>query len=497
MANPAKWTAETPNLYTTVLTLGGEQQPEIISAKTGFRKIEIKGRVFTINGVPVKLKGANRHENWPDTGHTVSEELMIRDIEVLKQGNCNHVRTCHYSDDPRWYELCDEMGIWLVAEANVESYGYNRRFDNEPRMKAAIVDRNVANVENFKNHPSVIIWSLGNECGERGSNFIAALEAIKAIDPARPTHYERFGIAPGNPADLDSQMYTHPSEVARIATNAAYTKPFYLCEYAHAMFNSMGSIGDYNDVFDKYPSILGGAIWEWQDQGIWNRRDPRRQYIAYGGGFGEVPNDRYFIYKGVVFSDRSPKPHYPEMKRAYQWISIKADDLTAGKVKIQNRYAFISLEGFNGGWTLTEDGTVMQQGKLEKLNLAPGAEQIITVPFKPFKSKPGASYHLRISFTLANDESWAKKGHKIAAAQFEMPVKVAAPAIVEDKLPTLKLNNAQNVITVAGKGFSVAFDKASGTISQLMRDEKNFLVADGGPRLHLWRAAHRNDDNLG
>ena len=260
VANPAKWTAETPVLYTTILALDSEEREEILSAKTGFRKIEIKDRVFTVNGVPVKLKGANRHENWPDTGHTVSEELMIRDLEVLKQGNCNHVRTCHYSDDPRWYELCDEWGIYLVAEANVESHGLDGRFDNEPRMKAAIIDRNVANVENFKNHPAVVIWSLGNECGGRGSNFIAALNAIKAIDSSRPTHYERFGIGDGNPADLDSQMYTHPNSLPGIANDPKLTKPFYLCEYAHAMFNSMGSIGDYNDMFDKYPSLMGGAI---------------------------------------------------------------------------------------------------------------------------------------------------------------------------------------------------------------------------------------------
>jgi beta-galactosidase len=500
---PAKWTAETPNLYTITMTVGEKGESgvvydrvasEFLSARVGFRKIEIKDRVFTVNGVPVKLKGANRHENWPDTGHTVSEELMIRDLEVLKQGNCNHVRTCHYSDDPRWYELCDEWGIYLVAEANVESHGNDGRFDNEPRMKAAIIDRNVANVENFKNHPSVVIWSLGNECGGRGSNFIAALNAIKAIDSSRPTHYERFGIGDGNPADLDSQMYTHPNSLPGIANDPKLTKPFYLCEYAHAMFNSMGSIGDYNDMFDQYPSLMGGAIWEWEDQGIWNRRNPQHEILAYGGGFKEMPNDHYFIHKGVVFSDRSPKPHYPEMKRVYQWISIKADDLAAGQVKIQNRYAFINLDGFNGLWTLSEDGTVIDQGKLEKLTLAPGAEQVVTVPFKKFQPKAGAAYHLRVAFTLAQDERWAKKGYEIAAEQFQLPIKVEAQPLATDKLPGLKLNDAQTEITVTGQGFEVVFDKTTGTISQLVRDQKSLLIPGGGPRLHLWRAAHRNDD---
>jgi beta-galactosidase len=281
-----------------VLTLNsGKKVIETLSARTGFREVEIKGRIFLANGIPIKLKGVNRHENWPDVGHAVTEAQMIRDLELIKQGNCNHVRTCHYSDDPRWYELCDEWGIWLVAEANVECHGNSGRFDEEPRMKAAIIDRNVANAENFKNHPSVIIWSLGNENGRGGSNFRAAMAAVKAIDNTRPVHYEGFGMGRNNPADLDSRMYTNVPEVERIATDTAFRKPFYMCEYAHAMFNSMGAIGEYNDVFDKYETLLGGAIWEWQDQGIWNKRDPDHVILAYGGGFGEFPNDRYFIHK--------------------------------------------------------------------------------------------------------------------------------------------------------------------------------------------------------
>ena len=276
VTNPEKWTAETPKLYTTVLTLSsGKKVTETLSSRTGFREIEIKGRLFLVNGTPVKLKGVNRHENWPDVGHAVTEAQMIRDLELIKQGNCNLVRTSHYSDDPRWYELCDEYGIFLVAEANVECHGYSGRFDEEPTMKAAIIDRNVANVENFKNHPSIIIWSLGNENGRGGSNFRAAMATIKNIDPSRPVHYEGFGIGKNNPADIDSRMYPQPSEVERIANDTTFKKPFFLCEYAHAMFNSMGAIGEYNDVFDKYPEVLGGAIWEWQDQGIYNRRDPK------------------------------------------------------------------------------------------------------------------------------------------------------------------------------------------------------------------------------
>jgi beta-galactosidase len=491
--NPAKWTAETPNLYTTVLSLGGGKNGEIISSKTGFRKIELKDRVFTVNGVPVKLKGVNRHENWPDTGHYVPEEKMIRDLEVLKQGNVNHVRTCHYSDDPRWYELCDEYGIYLNAEANCECHGYYNVLDREPRYEKAIVDRSIANVQNFKNHAAVVMWSLGNECGG-GSNFVSAVRAIKALDLSRPVHYEPFGIGQGNPADVDSCMYTGVAEVEKIATDKGYTKPFYMCEYAHAMFNSMGSLGDYNDVFDKYPALMGGAIWEWEDQGIWNRRDPKRQFLAFGGGFGDYPNDHYFIHKGVVFSDRSPKPHYPEMKHVYQWISIKAGDLATGTVKIRNRYAFINLDRFNGGWTLSEDGMVIDHGALGTLALVPGEEKSVDIGLKKITPKPGAEYDLRISFALAQNELWAKAGYEIASEQIKLPVQTPAVAGNETGLAAVHLENGEHTMVITGRGFSVNFDKTTGMISQLVRDGKNLLIAGGGPRLNLWRAPHQKDD---
>lgn len=496
VSNPQKWTAETPKLYTSVLTLGeGGKNPEMISSRTGFREIEIKGRLFLVNGTPIKLKGANRHENWPEVGHAITEEQMIRDLELLKQGNCNHVRTCHYSDDPRWYELCDEWGIWLVAEANVECHGLDGRFDEEPRMKAAIVDRNVANTENFKNHPSVIIWSLGNECGRIGSNFVAAMDAIKEIDNTRPVHYERFGIKADNPADIDSRMYTSTADVERIAQDTNYKKPFYLCEYAHAMFNSMGSIGEYNDLFDKYPSLLGGAIWEWQDQGIWNRRDPNHPILAYGGGFGEYPNNLYFIHKGVVASDRSLKPHYPEMKKVYQWIGITAENLEKGTVRIRNKYQFISLKGFKGQWSLSENGMEIKHGDLLIPDLTPGQEAVVSVPYQITELKPDAEYFLRISFLLGQDELWAKKGFEVASEQFQLPrAMTASVPAVKSKMNPLNLKKDNQILKIQGNGFDLTFDLTAGTFSNINVDGTSLLTNGGGPKLHLWRAPHRNDD---
>ena len=491
---PDKWTAETPNLYTVVLT-GSEG--EILSSKIGFRKLEINGRVFTVNGVPIKLKGVNRHEHWSDVGHAVTEEQMIRDLEVIKQGNCNHVRTCHYSDNPRWYELCDEWGIWLVAEANLECHGYDGRFDDEPLMRTAILDREVANVQNFKNHPSVIIWSLGNECGGVGSNFVAALDTVKAMDPTRFVHYERFGIGKNNPADFDGKMYGVPDDFAKIAQNKELTKPFYICEFAHAMFNSMGSLDEYSKVFDDNPEIVGGAIWEYQDQALWNKRDPNHPILAYGGGFGEYPNDHYFIHKGVVAWDRKTiKPHYPEMKKAFQWIATDLVDPASGMIRIRNKYQFISLDGFDASWTLSENGKEIEKGSLQLPPINPrrgGRDRMVNVPYKIENPKPGAEYFLRISYIQKEKTLWADKGFEVAYEQFQLPVNT--PPVAETKVTqTVKMTQDAQSINVTGDGFAVTFDKKTGFLNQITKTGVNLLTADGAPKLHLWRAPHRNDD---
>jgi beta-galactosidase len=497
VANPAKWTAETPNLYTVVLT---NSEGEFISSKIGFRKVEINGRIFTVNGVPIKLKGVNRHEHWSEVGHAITEEMMIRDLQVIKQGNCNHVRTSHYCDDPRWYELCDEWGIWLVAEANCESHGYDGRFDEEPTMKAAIIDRNVANVENFKNHPAVIIWSLGNECGGVGSNFVAALNTVKAMDPTRFVHYERFGSGKKNPADLDGRMYGTAQDYVDMAKNWGLTKPLYICEFVHAMFNSMGSLDEYSKVFDDNPEMLGGAIWEYQDQALINKRDPKHPILAYGGGFGEFPNDHYFIHKGVVSYDRSTegnnvKPHYPEMKRAFQWIDTELTDPISGSISIRNKYQFVTLSGFDISWTITEDGIEIAKGTTNMMRpINPRSAGRANLNYKIEHPKAGAEYFLRVSYKQKEKTLWADKGFEVAAAQFKLPVNT--PPVVETVVtqPVKMVQNEQSV-TISGKGFSVGFDKKTGFMNQLVQNGTNLLTADGSPKLHLWRASHRNDDD--
>lgn len=492
--HPLKWTAETPNLYTTVLSLNNKgKEVEILSSQTGFRKIEIKGRLFLVNGVPVKLKGVNRHENWPDVGHAISEDQMVQDILLIKQANCNHIRTCHYSDDPRWYELCDKYGIYLLAEANLECHGAWDEFNEEPTIKAALIDRNVANVENFKNHPSVIIWSLGNECGSGGSNFRAILSAIKSIDISRPTHYQGFGIGAQNPADMDSEMYTNLKSLEEHARDNTLTKPFYLCEYAHTMFNSMGSVDEYNDLFDKYPSLLGGCIWEWQDQGIYNRIDPKHPITAFGGGFGEVPNDHYFIHKGVVFSDRSLKPQYPELKHAYQWIRVKPADLQNGLVLISNKYQFINLGGFQASWSLFKNGEKVGSGNLPLPQIPAGDSATVKVPYH-VPEKADAEYIVRLSFTLNHDELWAKKGFELASQQLIIPGTLYQQPAVANNGP-LRLNTDTANIYVTGTGFSFVFSKSRGYFTSIKNTGGEILTDNKQSQyLHLWRAPHRNDD---
>ena len=417
--NPAKWTAETPQpLHDRSYAWSGNGRPEpteFLSARTGFRKIEIKGRLFTVNGVPVKLKGANRHENWPDTGHYVSEEKMIRDLEVLKQGNCNHVRTCHYSDDPRWYELCDEWGIYLIAEANVESHGYGYGPDRFriPRMGSG--PSSTATSPTSRISRTTPAWSCGRWATRpaAGPNFLAALKAVKAIDTSRPVHYERVRHR-GGQSGRCRQPDVHAPGVGRADRHRR--------ESDQAVLHVRIRPCDVQlDGFDRriqrpvrqIPEPDGRSDLGMARPGLWNRRDPKPPILAYGGGFGEVPNDHYFIHKGVVFSDRSPKPHYPEMKRAYQWIGIEADDLAAAKLRsATNTRSSVWINSQAAGHSAKTD-KVLTRASLETLDLAPGAEQVVSrFRSRKITPRPGAEYFLRISFTLAQGRTMGKGGFR-------------------------------------------------------------------------------------
>ncbi len=512
VTNPQKWSAEFPALYTSVLMLAGQAggpSPEILSCRTGFRKIEIKDTVFCLNGVPIKLLGFNRHENEAETGHYVTEENMLRDIKLLKGCNSNHVRTCHYQDDPRWYELCDEYGLYLVAEANLESHGSGwdppSSLSFHPEWKEAHVRREIDNVESQKNHAAILIWSMGNESGW-GPNFDAAQAAIKQIDLTRPVHYEGWAHSKDDPekGDFISQMYTGPETIERDQKDHKHSKPFYLCEYAHAMSNSMGGLTEYLDVINKYPGVMGGAIWEWQDQALWNRRDPAHPFIAYGGGFGDRPTDSVFILKGGgVFTDRTRNPKYFEVKHGYQWIKTTARDLAQGGVTIHNAYAFTPLSLFRAEWTVSRDGVPVAHGELPLPEVAPGASADVSVPLPAEVSTAPGEYFLHVGYRFKQPPAWAAADEEIATDQFALPSHAAADrapvAAAPEKTGPLRVVNDAARITVSGMSggvpFRAVFDRVGGVLSEYVYGDTPMIApGTGGLALYAYRSPHRNDD---
>lgn len=504
LTNPLKWSAEKPNLYTLLLTLKNSEGETIEVERTnfGFRKIEIKDGQLLINGVPIIIKGVNRHEHDPDTGHYVSLESMVKDIKLMKQFNINTVRTCHYPDDPKWYDLCDRYGLYLIDEANIEAHGIGyspeKTLANKPEWKEAHMDRIIRMVERDKNHPSVIIWSMGNEAGD-GTNFEAASEWMHRRDPSRPVHYERAGRRPHT--DIVCPMYSRIESIVKYG-QAGRDRPLIMCEYAHAMGNAVGNLQEYWDAIEKYKHLQGGSIWDWVDQGLRKKTDDGREYWAYGGDFGDEPNDGNFCINGLVFPDRRVPPKLWEVKKVYQPVGIKEENIVSGEIRIHNKNLFTNLREFDAGWTLSEDGKAVQKAKLEPLDIAPGESSLITIPFKRPRLTPGAEYWLRVNFGLREDSSWAKKGHEIAWEQFKVPFKAPAKLVMDiKKMPELKLADSEDLVTVEGKDFRVAFSRQNGIITQLVYRDKAIIhnAEDDikGPVLNAFRAPTDNNRRLG
>lgn len=501
--SPLKWTAETPNLYTLLIESSHGSTLEAVSIRTGFRKIEIKEGVFLVNGKPIKLKGANRHEMEPDTGHAVNRERMLADIRRLKEANINHVRTSHYPNDPYWYELCDQHGIYLLDEANLESHGYDdgeQSLSHLPEWKAAHVDRVVNMVQRDKNHPSIILWSLGNEAGP-GTNFQAAHEALKAIDTSRPDHYERNNGF----VDLDSKICPDVDWVTKLAAEKNRKKPFYICGYADSMNNALGNLADYWKAIESSDHILGASVSEWQDQSIHakeangvvtvdlTRGKPEpgwMKFQAYGGNFGDRPNDGLFILKGVVFANREPKPAFWEVKRVYQDIVSKPLDLKSGKVEVTNKHCFKDLSEFELHWSVTADGREIQKGVLTDLKVGPRASEPVVIPFSKPTEPFATDYRLRISFHLKEASSWGAKGQEVAANQHELSFERPG-MVMAAQSGTLKVSDKAGRKVVEGSGFSAAFDPATGALVSLIQGGKERLA--GGSRLNAFRAITDND----
>ncbi len=491
VANPLKWSAEQPNLYSLLITLR-DPAGEVVEAEScqvGFRQVEIVDGQILVNGVPILFGGVNRHEHDPDQGHTVSLASMVEDIRLMKQFNINAVRTSHYPNDPRWYDLCDRYGLYVIDEANLESHGLWDIPPKDPAWRTAFLERAIRMVERDKNHPCVVMWSLGNESGY-GPNHDAMAEWIHENDPTRPVHYESARDAP--PVDVVSVMYPRLDRLVELATVEGETRPLIMCEYAHSMGNSTGNLKEYWETIEAHKRLRGGFIWDWVDQGIRKRTPDGVAWFGYGGDFGDVPNDGNFCINGLISPDREPHPGLWGYKKVLEPVRVAPVDLSQGVVAISNRYHFTDLSGLDITWTLAADGEVLERGTLPRLGIGPGESQTVKVPYRRPEPAPGVEYWLTLHFALAEATLWADKGHEVAFAQLALPV--AAPAmemLKADSMPALELAEAGQDVTLAGTDWQLVFDRALGRLRSWRYRGQELLAA--GPRLNLWRAPTDND----
>lgn len=504
VTNPEKWSCEQPNLYRAVVSLSDQNQKafDFRGYNVGFRSIEIKNGVYMINGVHVKLKGVNRHEHDPDTGRRVTRERMEQDARIMKQFNINTVRCSHYMNDEYWYELCDRYGIFVVDEANIESHGMGYSFEkslgNNPVWRKAHLDRTERLVKCHFNHPSIVMWSLGNEAGP-GVNFEATSDLVHTLDPSRPVHYERYNKV----ADVDSVMYP---DVAYIYAQGKQEskKPFFVCEYAHAMGNAVGNLKEYWEAYESSDRNMGGCIWDFVDQGLRKYTDEepgldgkRKWFYAYGGDFDDQPNDGPFVGNGIIMPDRQIMPKTWEVKKIYQYVKVEPVDLHAGTVKITNKYFFTNLKECSGKWTYSTDGVKLAEGELPALDIAPGKSKVVTLDLPKAKLMAGTEVFIRVSFHTREDKSWAKKGHEVAWDQLQVPIESSAPYTPLDKLSDLTHTENNGKIVVSGGTFKAEFDKNTGILSSLVYGGKTIIAQQPGvltgPKLNTFRAFTDND----
>lgn len=504
LRNVKKWTAETPYLFTLVATVkNGDKVTEVLTQKVGFRKIEIKNSQMLVNGQPILLKGANRHEIDPDGGYVVSVERMLQDIKIMKQLNINAVRTCHYPSDPRFYDLCDEYGIYVLAEANQESHGLGYEetaFSRKPEYAKQIMERNEHNVHMYFNHPSVIIWSLGNETAE-SVNFENAYKWVKEFDPSRPIHWERGRW------NFDSDFYCpmylglKESEEYCKRTDEKAKKPFFQCEYAHAMGNSQGNFKEYWDIIRKYPKYQGGFIWDFVDQALRKKDANGVEIFAYAGDYNDWDSndDKNFNNNGFISPDRKLNPHAYEVGYQYQNVWAKAIDAKAGKIELYNENFFRNIDNYKLCWTLLADGKAVQQGEIANLDVAPQQKVVYTLPYKLDGIDANAEVMLNIDFKTKTAEPLIAKGQTMAYAQIAIAEKDAKPELNADGLigtakGKVKVANKKGVpLLVQGSNFVVEFDPATSYINRYEVDGVSMLGEGGMLKPNFWRAVTDND----
>lgn len=528
--SPKRWTAETPYLYKlhlTLLTAEGEVI-EQVEQSVGFRSVEIRNGQLLVNGAPVRFRGVNRHEHDPRTARVMSEERMLQDILLMKQANINAVRTSHYPNVSRWYELCDSLGLYIMDEADIEEHGLRGTLASTPDWHAAFLDRAVRMAERDKNHPSIVMWSMGNESGY-GPNFAAISAWLHDFDPTRPVHYEGAQGAGGEPdpktVDVISRFYTRVKQeylnpgiaegedkeraenarwerLLEIAERTNDNRPVMTSEYAHSMGNALGNFKEYWDEIYSNPRMLGGFIWDWVDQGIYKTLPDGRIMVAYGGDFGDKPNLKAFCFNGLLMSDRETTPKYWEVKKVYSPVELRVE---SGELRVTNRNHHTDLSQYRCLWTLSIDGKQKDQGEITLPEVAPGESETIPLPVSIADMKASAKatsdLRLTISFILKRDALWAKAGHEVAWEQFC----IQEGALLSSKLENrgrLKVRADEEHLSISGSGFSIQWEKnATGSLTSLTYHGKEMLAHPADfplqPVTQAFRAPTDNDKSFG
>ena len=498
IADVNHWTAETPYLYKLFMTVEDDGQIiEVIPQNVGFRNIRLNGETFLVNGVAIKFKGVNRHDYSPQNGRVVSREEIEKDIILMKQFNINAIRTSHYPNSYYLYDLCDEYGMYLIAETDLECHGFELTGDykwitDDPSWELAYVSRMTRMIERDKNHPAIIFWSLGNESAF-GCNFRKMTDVAHEMDPTRLVHYE--GDFDVESADVYSTMYTwienpkKPYLMKDIIEKSK--KPHIHCEYCHAMGNGPGNLKDYQDLVYAHDKLQGGFVWEWFDHGIESFTESGEKYYRYGGDFGDDPSNKDFCIDGLIMPDRTPSPGLYEYKKVIEPITTTAVDIQKGIINLLSRYDFANLDRFNLVYKVMEDDVILQTGFMSVPSIEARANKDITLPYdlSAIKVKPGAHYYVNISYQLREDTSYASSGHELATAQFELPL--YKEGIVVRPEGILNVEKEHTTLHVKGANFSLDFNLVNGNLMNIVRD--GMQVLSKGPRLTLWRAPISND----
>ncbi len=494
--SPKQWTAETPNLYHFVATLKeGDAVLEAQSMRVGFRTVEIKDKQLFVNGVSIKLKGVNRHDTDCDLGHVSTRESLVKDITVMKRHNVNCVRTSHYPNASLWYHLCDEYGLYVLDEADIEAHGFGYKdpecdeFDS-PEWVEVFVDRAKRMVERDKNHPSIIIWSLGNETrycdGHR-----AMSKWIKEKDPSRPVHYQQDHEA--ETSDMYSSMYDD-IEALEEQGKLDSPKPFFLCEYAHAMGNGPGNFKEYWETFYKYPRLIGGCVWEWVDHSVRMFTEEGEEWFAYGGDFDEELHDGNFCSDGICYPDRSPHTGLIEYKKVLEPAQVAGSSFSKGKatVNIINRLNFLTLEHLDCEWDLQRNGKTIAQGELGMPAIAAGEEGKIEIDLSmPEKDEVSAEYFLNLSFLQKKDELWAERGYEVCMSQIEVPTSYPETATLSVSTAPINIEEFEDFATISGEDFLLLFNSFSGSVEEYQYSGSTLIAGDIEP--NFWRAFTDND----